>query len=297
MVTICCTAYNHEKFIGKAIEGFLIQETNFNVEILITDDLSTDKTSEILKKYEEENTSLKVIYNKQNQYSIGKKPLFNQLLPSAQGKYIALCEGDDYWTDPLKLQKQVSFLEKHKDYSLCFHNAKIIQEDFDLSHIFANLETREYKGKEVLEEWTIPTASVVFRKSDLVIENLINPNYLFGDIILFLTLCEEGKLYCINEVMSIYRKHSEGIVISGGKSLLRTKQFIKHHQEIKKNFGGKYCLIEEDILSKIFLSLSKKQLVDFNPKFLSSFFKAYKENKKIFFKNFLKVYLKVYLKA
>lgn len=112
LVSICCTTYNHGKFIQDAIEGFLMQKTNFPIEIIIHDDASTDNTATIVKQYAEKHPGLIItILQTINQYSQGIKPWPNFVFPKARGKYIALCEGDDYWTDPLKLQKQVDFLE------------------------------------------------------------------------------------------------------------------------------------------------------------------------------------------
>ena len=122
LVSISCTTYNHELYIEDALEGFLFQETNFPFEILIHDDASTDRTADIIREYEARYpTLIKPIYQTENQYSRGNKPgLIN--LKRAKGEYVALCEGDDYWTDPLKLQIQVDFLEKHPDYVITFHH-------------------------------------------------------------------------------------------------------------------------------------------------------------------------------
>jgi len=122
VVSVCCTTYNHEKFIQQAIEGFLIQKTTFPFEIIIHDDASTDRTAEIVRRYAEKNPHLiKIILQKENQYKkgmlsgsyFGFEPLVRNVLPIAQGQYIALCEGDDYWTDPTKLQKQKEYLDTH----------------------------------------------------------------------------------------------------------------------------------------------------------------------------------------
>jgi glycosyltransferase involved in cell wall biosynthesis len=130
LVSICCTTYNHEKYIRDAIEGFLMQKTTFPVEILIHDDASTDKTAQIVKEYAENHSDLIItIFQTENQYSQGIKPWPNFVFPRARGKYIALCEGDDYWTDPLKLQKQVDFLEEYTEYNICFHNVKVYIEN------------------------------------------------------------------------------------------------------------------------------------------------------------------------
>ncbi|MFW6224817.1 MAG: glycosyltransferase family 2 protein, partial [Bacteroidota bacterium] len=130
LVSICCITYNHEKYIREAIEGFLRQKTSFPIEVLLHDDASNDGTSSIIRAYESKYPDLIFpIYQKENQYSKGVKisPTYNW--PRARGKYIALCEGDDYWTDPLKLQKQVDFLEKNEEYSMCAHDVKTIYED------------------------------------------------------------------------------------------------------------------------------------------------------------------------
>jgi len=119
LVSVCCTTYNHEKYIQEAIDGFLIQETDFPFEILIRDDCSTDNTPTIIKKYVEKYPNLIFpIFEKENTYSKGVKPM-PVLYKKAKGKYIALCEGDDYWIDSKKLAKQVNFLEYNLGYSLC----------------------------------------------------------------------------------------------------------------------------------------------------------------------------------
>lgn len=124
MVSICCITYNQDKYIAKAIESFLNQKTNFRYEILIHDDASTDKTASIVKDYQDRYPDIiKAICNTENQYSKGVaiNPVFNY--SRAQGKYVALCEGDDFFVDEYKLARQVEYLENHPDCHLCFHNA------------------------------------------------------------------------------------------------------------------------------------------------------------------------------
>jgi glycosyltransferase involved in cell wall biosynthesis len=125
VVTIVCIAYNQEKYISETIESFLMQKTNFNYEILIQDDASKDKTPEIIKKYEMQYPDIiRPVYQKENQYSKGIQVLdFYQDI--AKGKYIAVCEGDDYWTDPNKLQRQVDYMEKNQDCSACVHAGSV----------------------------------------------------------------------------------------------------------------------------------------------------------------------------
>ncbi len=123
LVSVLCTAYNHERFIKDAIESVIHQKTNFRYELIIHEDASTDKTAEIVKAYEEKYPELiRGIYQKKNQY--GQCNIYETFLfPKVRGKYIAMCEGDDYWIDNEKLQRQVDFLENHEDYSMCMHNA------------------------------------------------------------------------------------------------------------------------------------------------------------------------------
>src|SRR5690606_29817302 len=116
IVSIICYAYNHEKYIKDALNGFVMQKTEFPFEIIIHDDASSDKTADIIREFEREYPHiLKPIYQTINQYSIEKGKVTRICYEAAKGKYIALCEGDDYWTDPLKLQKQVDFMESNPE--------------------------------------------------------------------------------------------------------------------------------------------------------------------------------------
>ena len=127
LVSICCLTYNHARFIRKCLDGFLMQQTDFPIEILIHDDCSTDGTIEIIQEYTAKYPELIFpLYEEENQYSrggAGKMDLYNYR--RARGKYIAYCEGDDYWTDPLKLQNQVDFMEANPEYSVCFHECTV----------------------------------------------------------------------------------------------------------------------------------------------------------------------------
>lgn len=124
LVSICCITYNHAQFIRKCLDGFLMQQTDFPIEILIHDDCSTDGTTEIIREYKAKYPELIFpLYEEENQYQQGKAgeiDFYNYR--RARGKYIAYCEGDDYWIDPLKLQKQVDFMEANPEYSVCFHD-------------------------------------------------------------------------------------------------------------------------------------------------------------------------------
>lgn len=127
MVSIICNAYNHERYIAQCLDGFVMQKTNFAFEILVHDDASTDKTADIIREYEKKYPHLmKPIYQTENQYSKGG--VFRFQYPRVKGKYIAICEGDDYWTDPLKLQKQYDAMELHPEVDMCVHASVCIDD-------------------------------------------------------------------------------------------------------------------------------------------------------------------------
>lgn len=130
VVSVICLAYNHERYIRKALEGFVAQETDFPFEVLVHDDASTDSTRSIIEEFAQEYPDIIVpVYQNENQYSKGVDPGWDVLFPKTRGKYIAFCDGDDYWCDPLKLQLQLEQLEKHPDCSACTCVVQCINED------------------------------------------------------------------------------------------------------------------------------------------------------------------------
>lgn len=227
MVSIDCITYNHEKYIADAIESFLMQKTNFKFEILIHDDASTDSTPEIIQKYERlYPDTIKPIYQKENQYSKGVNVTLKYQLSRARGKYIAVCEGDDYWINPHKLQKQVDYLENNPSCSLCFHNAEVIDatsgNKTGKKHIpwapynerYYYKKNAKYNAGELAILDFIPTASLIFPRN-LTEAFLNNPpkwitEAIVGDAPARLILANYGYAYYFDEVMSIYRTNVEG---------------------------------------------------------------------------------------
>lgn len=214
VVSICCLVYNHEPFLRECFEGFVMQKTTFPIEILVHDDASTDHSADIIREYTAKYPDLfKPIYQTENQYSKGVKVSATFQFPRAKGKYIALCEGDDYWTDPYKLQKQVDFLESHPEYSFCAHNAMICYAN-GCERKFFNplLESEVYTICDIIEkDWFIPTASILFRVN-VWAERESNKRFANGDYYLqLLLLCKGEKMYYSNQVMSVYRKHLGGV--------------------------------------------------------------------------------------
>lgn len=290
LVSTSTLAFNHGPYIRDCLEGILMQRTTFPVRVCIFDDFSTDGTRDIIKEYESNYPNIfYVVYASHNTY--GKSERLKVIEPfrkaRKEAKFIALCEGDDYWTDPLKLQKQVDFLETNPDFSFCFHNAMLVYEGSDhLNKPFKEIGTREYFGGEILKEWIIPTASVVYRMESY--KPISHTDFMFGDIILFLSLAENGKIMGMSDIMSVYRKHDGGITSPKNANLSNALKFVKHHEAIKKVFGAKYDEVESEILSKAYIGLSIKQLKNFKLGFISSLLKAYKQKPSLFFKHLSK---------
>ena len=130
LVSVFCPTYNHENYIRDCLNGIVMQKTAFQIEVIVQDDASTDKTLEIIEEYARTHLFVNVVTHEENYFSKGMS-INEYLFQNAKGKYIAICEGDDYWTDPLKLQKQVDFLETNPEYSCCFHNT-YVKKDHEL---------------------------------------------------------------------------------------------------------------------------------------------------------------------
>jgi len=212
LVSVSCITYNHEKYIEDAIEGFLIQETSFPFEILIHDDASTDNTANIVREYAEKYPNLiKPIFQTENQYSKGGGISSKFNFPRAKGEYVALCEGDDYWTDSLKLQKQVDFLEGNPDYSACVHQSKVIYEySTKQSHVFREGVNDILCLADMLEGRVFHTASVLFR-THIIKKHSLPLNITAGDRALNFLLVSYGSIRFLPDTMCVYRKNEGGI--------------------------------------------------------------------------------------
>lgn len=214
LLSIASITYNHQQFIAQAIDSWLMQKTNFDFEIIIGEDCSTDNTRQIIEEYiAKYSNKIKLITSESN---VGMMPNFIRTLEACKGKYIALCEGDDYWTDPLKLQKQVDFLEENEGYSGCFHNATIIDEINNKKNLFLKEIT---EGEIIIEQIVLtggsiyPTASLVFKNyREQLYKHLFE--FMSGDWLLILFLADKGNIYFENIQTSIYRRHNTGICSS-----------------------------------------------------------------------------------
>ena len=213
LVSIRCLVYNHEPFLRECLDGFIMQKTDFVFEAIVHDDASTDGSAAIIREYAEKYPDIiKPIFEMENQYSKGDGSL-GRIMDAAihpAVKYIALCEGDDYWTDPYKLQRQVDFMENNHGYSMCFHRVNVIENGKIQSTLFSNLEAKDYTAREIYENWTVPTCSVLFCTKMFNVKSWGKSVY-FGDIVVFLNLAEKGKIYCLDFCGATYRRHQNGV--------------------------------------------------------------------------------------
>lgn len=244
-----------------ALDGFVNQLTSFPFIVTIVDDASTDKTPQILNDYFSENFDTQdsavafqwekeygrvlfaqhssnkncffaVLLLGENHHSkkLRKKPYFQHWLD--QSKYISYCEGDDFWTDPMKLEKQVSFLESNPDYVMCFHKVNVLCEEKE-QWIFSDLKAGEYSAREIYDNWVVPTCSVMylqsakpqFEKSDKIV---------FNDIFKWLQLAEKGRLYCLDFVGATYRRHAGSL--SCGYSVETCIRLYRQYRFFEKRF-------------------------------------------------------------
>ncbi|WP_214225534.1 glycosyltransferase [Pedobacter sp. B4-66] len=268
-VSICCTTYNHEKYIAQAIEGFLMQKTTFAFEILIGEDWSTDNTRQIVETYQKKHPQLiKILSGKTN---IGSGGNLINVINNAKGKYYAFCDGDDFWIDAHKLQKQVDFLELNQNFVACSHYSKVIDDKDETTYVAKNLVPLEYTYDDLLmdRKGETRTASLMF-KATKEFENLGETNWFYdagaGDnfLKLYITSTSGGKIYVIPELMSCYRIHQGG-VWSMIDPRIRKRKKISDFNLLINNF--KYSSLQKRALLKIYV---KKyflfQIIDFKIK-------------------------------
>ena len=216
MVSIQCLAYNHKKYIRQCLDGFVMQKTNFRFEAIVHDDASDDGTSEIIREYADRYPNIiKPIYETENLYSRHDGSLRRVVQKKLSGKYIALCEGDDYWIDPLKLQKQVDFLEANPDYGICITDFdKLIEEKGVVEHALFETQPEQYRHnfKDVgdfitFRGYVAPPTWLFRRELYFSSENFINS--VDGTFVWFSYFLAKSKVHYIPDVTAVYRVLAE----------------------------------------------------------------------------------------
>ena len=240
IVSVFCLAYNHEKFIRQTLDGFVMQKTSFRFEVLVHDDASTDSTADIIREYEKKYPDIiKPVYQTTNQYSRNVGIIKNILYPEAKGKYFAWCEGDDYWTDPLKLQRQAEALDSNPNCSACFHKVAYMSINGHLTgKVMPYLPDGEriIQSKEYIDYilYPAPAKSLPWQLSGFMIKREALQAYLasdlpyrkimgVGDIPLFLYSGTQGPVYYIDRVMSNYRTGNPNSWVGISKSSIKNR--------------------------------------------------------------------------
>ena len=276
-VSVVMPVYNHEKYIKKAIQSVLSQKVNFDYELIIGDDCSTDESLKIINEFSG-NEHVKIISREHN---ISNAKIMNSLdlILKAKGEYVIILEGDDYWTDRGKLQKQVDFLDNHPSYIACAHRFDIVNEQgekyYDEDCLCQFWQKNPYGKKDFEKGYMISHLNtILFRNSnkDMFLKDLfINIRVLVWDYLLNGYLILNGKIHCIDKTMSVYRK-----VID-----IKSSSYSSHMERI----NNRDVLFKEVILAeKMF---NKKFSVDFTSRkksaFASAVFKWYRDKNKMNF--------------
>jgi glycosyltransferase involved in cell wall biosynthesis len=260
-VSVAMITYNHERFIAQAIESVLMQETSFDFELVIGEDCSTDRTREIVVQFQKRfPDKIRLLLPESN---IGLHKNLAQTLATCSGEYVALLEGDDYWTSPQKLQKQAEFLDSEPECSISFHPVRWFYDEAqsggngwpEHNSVWPTHYCKYSTIEELLSDIFIQTASVMFRNG------LINeyPEWFhklkMADWPLYVLLAAQGKIGCLNEVMSAYRNHSGGIWFSI-EDETRYQEVIKMYEGLNAHFNKKYAWVIRPILSDYYLKLA-----------------------------------------
>lgn len=243
-VSILCTAYQHETYIREALESFVTQQTDFPFEVLVSDDASTDGTAAIIREYAENYPDIvRPFLQEKNLYSQGINLYDALLFPAARGQYLAACEGDDCWTDPTKLQRQVDFLDAHPDYSACVHNTVAHYTDGSMADrvLFEQSGDRDIPFSQVIRGMShaFHTSSIMARR-----EYIVNPpdfrnvafSYGFTDYAVGVWLTMNGKVRFLDRPMSLYRIGSNPSAWSSGVD--------KHYGKLKRFIRGELAMLQ-----------------------------------------------------
>lgn len=266
MVSIMCLTYNQEKYVRETLDGFLMQVTDFPFEIYIHDDCSTDGTPDIIKEYQEKYPMLiRVCIEKENQYQKGSTMITEISVPYMKGKYIAYCEGDDFWIDPQKLQKQVDFLENNPDYKMCYTNFHICNETSHITQkdLMTN-EPEKYPTEYTLEEWikragfVAPLTWLIERDLHAGCENIGSLDETF---VLFAHYLANAKVKCLkDDTTAVYRILTESA--SHTRSTERYYRRVKNLTHTQIRLAKMYKLPESvsQELARRYYSKAYKQI-------------------------------------
>jgi len=242
LVDVFMPTYNHGTYLAQAIESVLAQKTDFAYRLNIADDCSTDGAQLLIKQYAEQNPDrIRAIVSPQHLGVLHKDRVSTKVLQSCTGKYVAILEGDDYWTDPHKLQKQVDFLESHPDFAICFHDVKTVNETgAEQPHSVLPPQPKQvWTIEDLLAGNFIPTCSVMFRHGLIKEFPDWYTNLRIGDWVLHVMNAQHGKIGYLKDVMAVYRIH-EGSLWSSDDRLNQITETIEMLDQVDAYLGFKY---------------------------------------------------------
>jgi len=263
-VSVLMTTYNQEAFIAQAIESILMQEVKFDYEIVIGEDASTDRTPEIVSEFQRKHPEKirvllrdPVLAERDRAAGVGGKQNFVGGLRACQGEYVALLDGDDYWTDVHKLQKQVDFLAQRPDCVICFHNALMVYEDGSAPpHNMCPVDQKEISTiEDLLRRNFIPACSMLFKRGLFAELPRWFDESPTGDWLLGLLNSEYGNIGYINEVMAVYRIHRQGYWWQPDY-LASLERELEVYKMFKTHFGSKYARVISEVMAEKFLILA-----------------------------------------
>ena len=288
LVSIRCITYNHESYIRDCLEGFVIQNTSFPFEAIVHDDASTDGTAAIIREYAEKYPDIiKPIYETENQYSKHdgslRRIMDEAISPSA--KYIAICEGDDYWIDPLKLQKQADFLETHPDYGLVSSDFFAFRQKDGQCVNFSQSPIMDGNCflDIVTEKKRVQTLTVCIRKNIFFSREKLDPaKYFLGDQNFILTAALKSKIYCFPQKMGVYRILEESAVHSKKKNNYKMLDFSFKYYNTKIFYLNK--LPHENYLRRKWIA--KSNFVIFRYYLVNNLYSEYINSENTYFFSF-----------
>ena len=238
-VSVVLITYNHERYIAQALESVLSQQTDFGVEILVTEDCSTDRTAEIVRALgTREPERIRLLLSEKN---LNSNRVTSRAIDAARGEFIALLDGDDYWTVPDKLRAQVAFLDSHADCALCFHDALVVYEDSDnVPHSFVQSHHRGISSlRDILRSNFVPGCSALIRRSALHPLPAWYENAEYGDWPLYLLAARHGSIGYVDATMGIYRRHAGGYW-SGKSQREQYAGLVSFFNRLEANFDSRY---------------------------------------------------------
>lgn len=241
LVSVCIFTYNHQSFIEQCIESVLMQNTNFPIEIIIGEDYSTDTTRLICSKYQKQYSNKIILLDRGK--NIGMSNNIFDTVKKARGKYVALLDGDDYWINPLKLQKQYDYMEQNKKINLCFHQSIVIDERSNKINFFVRDKRSYYSLGDIIARWCMSTGSMFYRREAMSFPPFVYHTHNF-DLAIQLLVMKDGSLAgYIDEIMSVYRINdgsntnnpNYGVEKTCERKILLFKEFNEYTNEVYRS--------------------------------------------------------------